>query len=277
MSRGCTLVTGAARGIGAATALALGREGRHLLLCDLNGDGLQDMLGSLAAERIEATALAGDLAVADDREALAIEVERAGGLASLAHVAGISGGMGDAHRILTVNLVATAQLLERLLPLAGEGTVAVCISSQAAYFVGRGMKPETAAVIDDPLAPDFLARLEAAAGDVATGSHGAYGLSKWGVQRLIVKQAPVWGSRGARLVSISPGIVETPQSLAELAAHGGPMKTIIEKTPVGRRMARPEELAAVIAFVCSDAASFVSGVDWLVDGGATHQVIGPLP
>ena len=276
MTTGCTVVTGAARGIGAASALALGREGHRLVLCDLNGDGLQDTVNSLAAEGIEATALTGDLAVANDREALAAEVERASGLASLAHVAGISSSMGDAHRILTVNLIATAQLLELLLPLASEGTAAVCISSQSAYFVGRGMTPETAAVIDDPLEPDFLAHLEAVASDVARSAPGAYGLSKWGVRRLVVNQAPAWGSRGARLVSVSPGIVETPLSLAELDAHGGPMKTIIEKTPVGRRMARPEELAAVIAFLCSDAASFVSGVDWLVDGGATHQLIGPL-
>jgi len=135
------------------------------------------------------------------------------------------------------------------------------------------MTPETRAVIDDPLAPDFLARLEAAAGPVATAPAGAYALSKWGVQRLVVAKAPAWGRRGARLVSLSPGIVDTGMGRDELAAHGDAMKVILEKTPVGQRMGRPEELAAVIAFLCSDAASFVSGVDWLVDGGSTHQVL----
>jgi NAD(P)-dependent dehydrogenase (short-subunit alcohol dehydrogenase family) len=229
---------------------------------------------SLEAEGVASVAVAGDLTAAGDREALAGAVERAGGLAALAHVAGISGTMGDARRIFAVNLVATAQLLDRLLPLAREGAAAVCVASQAGHMVGRGMTPETRAVIDDPLAPDFLARLEAAAGPVATAPAGAYALSKWGVQRLVVARAPAWGRRGARLVSLSPGIVDTGMGREELAAHGDAMKAIMEKTPVGRRMGRPEELAAVIAFLCSDAASFVSGVDWLVDGGSTNQVLG---
>jgi NAD(P)-dependent dehydrogenase (short-subunit alcohol dehydrogenase family) len=274
MQAGCTVVTGAGAGIGAATARALGREGRRLLLCDVNAAGLAETVRALEADGAASVALAGDLAAAGDREALADAVERAGGLAGLAHVAGLSGTMADARRILAVNLVATAQLLERLLPLAREGAAAVCVASQAGHFLGRGMSPGIAAVIDEPLAPDFLARLEAAAGPVATAPAGAYGLSKWGVQRLVVRHAPAWGRRGARLVSLSPGIVDTGMGRGELAAHGDAMKAIMEKTPVGQRMGRPEELAAVIAFLCSSAASFVSGVDWLVDGGSTNQVLG---
>src|SRR5262245_50796379 len=112
MQRGCTVVTGAAGGIGAATARTLGREGRRLLLCDTNADGLGATVRALDAEGVATVALAGDLTETGDREALAAAVERAGGLAGLAHVAGISGTMADAHRILAVNLVATAQLLE---------------------------------------------------------------------------------------------------------------------------------------------------------------------
>jgi NAD(P)-dependent dehydrogenase (short-subunit alcohol dehydrogenase family) len=274
MHAGCTVVTGAGAGIGAATARALGLDGRRLLLCDVNAQALGDTVRSLEAEGIGSVALTGDLTAKAHREALGDAVERVGGLAVLAHVAGISGTMADARRILAVNLVATAQLLERLLPLSGEGTAAVCVASQAGHLVGRGMSPEIRAVIDDPLAQDFLPRLEAAAGPVATAPAGAYALSKWGVQRLVVARAPVWGRRGARLVSLSPGIVDTGMGRDELAAHGDAMKAILEKTPVGQRMGRPEELAAVIAFLCSDAASFVSGVDWLVDGGSTNQVLG---
>ncbi len=277
MESGCVVVTGAAGGIGAASARALGRAGHRLLLSDVNREALSERARSLGAEGLAARALPGDLTAADDRKTLAAEVERGGGLAGLAHSAGLSGTMADARRILDVNLVATARLLETLLPLAREGAAAVCVASQAGHFVGRGMSPETRAVIDDPLAPDFLARLEAAAGPVATGASGAYGLSKWGVQRLVVAQAPAWGRRGARLVSVSPGIVDTGMGRSELEANRDAMNTIMEKTPVGRRMGRPEELAAVIAFLCSDAASFVTGVDWLVDGGSTNQVAGALP
>jgi NAD(P)-dependent dehydrogenase (short-subunit alcohol dehydrogenase family) len=273
MQPGITVVTGAGAGIGAATARTLGRAGRRLLVCDVNAAGLGDTVRALDAEGVATVALAGDLGAASDRAALAAAVERAGGLTGLAHVAGISGTMADARRILAVNLVATAQLLARLLPLAREGAAAVCVASQAGHFVVRGMTAETRAAIDDPLAPDLLARLEAAAGPVATAPAGAYALSKWGVLRLVVTQAPAWGRRGARLVSVSPGIVDTSMGRDELAAHGDAMRGILAKTPVGQRMGRPEELAAVIAFLCSDNASFVSGVDWLVDGGSTNQVL----
>jgi NAD(P)-dependent dehydrogenase (short-subunit alcohol dehydrogenase family) len=277
MGRGCIVVTGAAGGIGAASARALGAAGKRLLLSDLNATALDETARALAGEGVDATPLAGDITAGKDRDALAAAVERAGGLAGLAHTAGLSGTMAEARRILDVNLVATARLLERLLPHAREGAAAVCVASQAGHMVGRGMTPETRAAIDDPLAPDFLERLEAAAGPVATAPSGAYGLSKWGVQRLVVSEAPAWGRQGARLVSLSPGIVDTGMGRGELAANTHAMNTIMEKTTVGRRMGRPEELAAVIAFLCSEAASFVSGVDWLVDGGSTHQVIGAWP
>src|SRR5262245_54878585 len=142
MQAGSTLVTGAAGGIGAATARALGRAGRRLLLSDLNAEALGDTVSALDAEGVATVALAGDLACADGRNALAAAVEGAGGLAGLAHVAGLSGTMADARRILTVNRVATAQLLERLLPLAREGSAAVCVASQAGHLVGRGMTPD---------------------------------------------------------------------------------------------------------------------------------------
>jgi NAD(P)-dependent dehydrogenase (short-subunit alcohol dehydrogenase family) len=271
------VVTAAGGGIGSAVARALGREGHALVLSDLRGDTLGEITRVLGREGVAATALAGDLASASDREALAAQVERAGGLSGLAHTAGLSGTMADARRILDVNLVATARLLEVLLPHARPGAAAVLVASQAGHFIGRGMKPEARVAIDDPLAPDFLERLEAAAGPVASGASGAYGLSKWGVQRLAVAQAPAWGAKGARVVSVSPGIVDTGMGQRELAANTNAMNTIMEKTPAGRRMGRPEELAAVIAFLCSEAASFVSGVDWLVDGGSTNQVVGAYP
>ncbi|MEN8162311.1 MAG: SDR family NAD(P)-dependent oxidoreductase, partial [Myxococcota bacterium] len=119
MNSGCIVVTGAAGGIGAASARALGSAGRRLLLSDLNGEALAGTARTLEAEGIAATPLAGDVTEIGHREALAAEVERVGGLAGLAHTAGLSGTMADARRVLEVNLVATALLLERLLPLAG--------------------------------------------------------------------------------------------------------------------------------------------------------------
>jgi NAD(P)-dependent dehydrogenase (short-subunit alcohol dehydrogenase family) len=74
-------------------------------------------------------------------------------------------------------------------------------------------------------------------------------------------------------VSLSPGIIDTGMANLELEANREAMSDILEKTPIGRRMGSPEEIAEVVAFLCSDGASFVSGVDWLVDGGSTHQAL----
>jgi len=93
------------------------------------------------------------------------------------------------------------------------------------------------------------------------------------VQRLAVARAPAWGARDARLVSLSPGVIDTEMGRSELAAQTAAMESIIAATPVGKRMGRAAEIASVVAFLCSDAASFVSGVDLLVDGGSTNQLL----
>jgi len=114
----------------------------------------------------------------------------------------------------------------------------------------------------------------AALGADALDGGTAYGLSKYGVQQLVIARAGDFGRRGARLVSLSPGIIETPMAAAEMEAHTEAMQAIIGMTPVGARRGRPEEVGAVAAFLCSPEASFISGSDVLVDGGSTGQLLG---
>jgi NAD(P)-dependent dehydrogenase (short-subunit alcohol dehydrogenase family) len=99
-------------------------------------------------------------------------------------------------------------------------------------------------------------------------SGAAYGWSKWALRRLVVDRAPSWGERGARIVSLSPGIVDTPMGRRELEQQPA-MPTIVELTPL-RRMGHADEIAATIEFLCSEAASFITGTDLLVDGGSTE-------
>jgi NAD(P)-dependent dehydrogenase (short-subunit alcohol dehydrogenase family) len=158
-------------------------------------------------------------------------------------------------------------------PRLRTGAAAVLIASQAAHLVARAVTPAIDAILDAPLASDAHARLVALAGALASEPGGAYGLAKRGVQRLAVARAPVFGAAGARIVSLSPGIIDTGMGRAERAAHAVATDRIVAVTPAGRRMGEPAEVASVVAFLCSDAASFVSGVDWLVDGGSTLQVL----
>src|SRR5262245_49161540 len=269
---GAVLVTGAGGGIGLACARALEGAGA-LLLQDLDPSRLASAEQTLASEGIKAQTIAGDLCEPGHLAALAGAVTRLGGLRALAHTAGLSPTMADARRVFEVDLVATVRLVDALVPTLRPGAAAVLIASQAGHMIAAAATPEIDAILDAPLAPDAHARLVALSGPLASAPGGAYGLAKRGVHRLAVARAAAFGAAGARIVSLSPGIIDTGMGRAERAAHAAATDVIVAKTPVDGRLGRPEEIASVVAFLCSDAASFVTGVDWLVDGGSTQQVL----
>ena len=271
---GAVVVTGASGGIGAASARALDSAQARFVLTDRTREPLDALAGELEAATVEVVPC--DLGDAGALQGIVDQVEQLGGLRALVHAAGLSPTMADAVSVLEINLAVSRRLVDALRPLALPGAAAVLIASQAGRLAAGGISPSIAAVLDDPLAPDFVERLTAEAGPAATSDSGAaYAMSKHGVQRMAVSEAPAWGERQARIVSLSPGIIDTGMGRQEFAAQPV-MDTMRQHTPVDRRLGRPEEIAAVVAFLCSSQASFVSGVDWLVDGGSTGQMLNGL-
>jgi NAD(P)-dependent dehydrogenase (short-subunit alcohol dehydrogenase family) len=203
-----------------------------------------------------------DVADGDQVAALADRAGGAGRLRALVHAAGISPTMGDARRILDVDLVGTELVLAAFEPLVMTGSAAVCFSSSAAYALAPFVTPDLEALVGDPLADDFLDRaVEATGGDPGF----AYALAKVGVIRAAARAAVRWGPRGGRVSSLAPGIIDTPMGRRELDRQPV-MAGMVAQTPLGR-VGHAHEVAAVAAFLVSDAASFVSGIDVLVDGG----------
>lgn len=193
---------------------------------------------------------------------LAARVAAMGPFRALIHAAGISPTMGGARRVLEVDLVGTQLVLDAFEPLVVDNTAAVCFSSSAAYQVAPFVTEEQEKVLSDPLAPAFLTRAVELSGN---DSGLAYALAKVGVIRAASRAAVRWAANGGRVNSIAPGLIDTPMGQRELAAQPV-MRDMLEATPLGR-MGSADEVARVAVFLVSDAASFVSGIDVLVDGG----------
>ncbi|UGQ13382.1 SDR family oxidoreductase [Yinghuangia sp. ASG 101] len=264
------IVTGAGRGMGKACARRLAGTVDTLLLIDVNKDSAHEAAAELPAGTAEAFPL--DITDRDGLDRLAARVAELGTLRSVAHVAGISPTMADWRRIVTVDLVATALLGEVLRPLSGPGTATVCFASMAPRL-GPEPSADVLAELDAPLADGFLDRLRAAAGDAIEAPGIAYSTAKLGVTRYVRREAVRLGPSGARVCSLSPGLIDTPQGRQEAEGHAG-IAELLRRTPLDR-MGRSEEIAAVVAFLLSDEASFVNGIDLLVDGGVCAAVVDP--
>jgi NAD(P)-dependent dehydrogenase (short-subunit alcohol dehydrogenase family) len=263
-----SVVTGGGGGMGIECARRLGREG-PVLLAEFDEQRLEAGLSFLRGEGLEVDGIGCDVSRDADIDSLARAVRDRGGLRSVIHTAGLSPMMAPSERILAVNLAGTARIIQALVPYASEGSACVCISSMAGYGGAMESNAEIDAILDSPLDGDLISRLRPLAKDFdIEDSTTAYRLSKWGVQRLVRRKARDWAARGARIVSLSPGIIDTPMGQFENERQPI-MKEIAEKTPLGR-MGQASEIASVATFLCSEGASYVTGVDWLVDGGATH-------
>jgi NAD(P)-dependent dehydrogenase (short-subunit alcohol dehydrogenase family) len=252
------VVTGAASGMGRACVDALREPADTLVAVDLEKPDLAGTVG-----------LACDVSDPADVARLAEQVRSLGPFASLVHAAGISPTMGDPRRIFEVDLVGTQLLLDQFSALVAPGSAAVCFASSAAHQIGLlGRQPELDALVEDPLAPGFLDDVEARFDD----SGIAYAWAKRGVIRAAARAAVTWGARGGRVTSLSPGMIDTGMGQQELASQPM-MQVMLDATPL-KRLGRAQEIAAVVAFLLSEGAAFLTGADLLVDGGCLEALKG---
>ena len=256
----CAVVTGAGRGMGLACAERLAGTTDVLVLVD------RDPIAAAVIERLPGDAVEAvqcDVTDVEAVHALAARVADRGALRSLVHAAGVSPSMGDWRQMFTVDLVGTALVVDAFRPLAGAGTAAVCFASSGAYML-PSFEPALDAAVEDPLAPDLFDRLEAAG--FAPDAGDAYSWAKRGVMLLVQREARAWGAQGARICSVSPGIIgDTPMGRLEVS-NQPLMPQMLQHTPLGRR-GTADEVARVVAFLVSDEAAYMTGCDVLVDGG----------
>lgn len=260
LPQGVAVVTGAAGGMGSACARQMAEAGwNRLLLCDVSAERLEAVAGPLRDAGNVVDILAGDIADPAFPPKI-VDALKGEPIAALIHTAGIAPMNQEPVRILSVNLDATTRLVEAMRDRMAQGSAAVLFASNSSYFP---MPPEAAAIFTQPLPEGGAVSLA----HLAPHAEMAYPLSKLGVRALVKREAKAFGERAVRLVSLSPGAIDTP--MTQGAQVAGPLaERMIFGSAIGR-MGEADEVAAVAVFLCSPAARFVTGVDWLVDGGQT--------
>jgi NAD(P)-dependent dehydrogenase (short-subunit alcohol dehydrogenase family) len=245
-------------GMGIACARRLG-AGNQLLLADVNANSLQK-----AAEILRGDGFSVETQVVDVADPVSVKVfaQRAaqlGFVRTLVHTAGLSPLMASAERIFAVDLVGTANVLDAFAPVVGAGSVAVIIASIASFVWPRDAALETqlATVPATELLPLAL-KIN------ADDPNMAYALAKRGNQVRVEEVAVTWGRRGARLVSVSPGLVSTP--MGRLEQQSPHVAELLKMTPL-QRIGTAEDIAGVVQWLASPAASYMHGVDIRIDGG----------
>lgn len=268
------IVTGAGRGMGAACAERMAEMVDVLVLVDRDEVLLATRADLLAAggHRAEVEPFVLDVKDPDGVAGLASRVAELGPLRAVAHAAGLSPTMADWREILTVNLVGTARLVEACRPLAVADTAIVCFASVAALLALDPVDLPPDSVLDAPLAADFLDQIRAAVGPEIEDPGMAYTWSKRGVHRLVRREAVRFGQVGARVCSVTPGMIDTPMGRQEADARNT-SAMLVDLSPLHRE-GSAEEVAAGAVFLLSDEASFVSGIDLPVDGGLVAAIRG---
>lgn len=259
-----TVITGGAGGIGTACAIALKNE--NLIITDYSQEMVDKSVENLKKDGFKVKGIACDITDKKDVNKLKEFVADQGEFKALVHTAGISGTVQDLNKIFTIDLVATELLIDAFYELATENSVAVLLSSMMAYTVPPSDK------YDEALKnPQVSGSFKTVSQFVDGSSDIMYNYVKRGVQLLSHKNVNKWGEKGARIVTISPGVIETKMALKAAEEHPERMDMIKKATPL-QRNGTAKDVADVVHFLISDAARFITGTDVLVDGGVIQNL-----
>lgn len=260
------LVVVGAGSIGQAIARRVG-AGKQVLLASL-----QEVDVALAAKTFEnagfEVSVAGvDITSRDSVQALVKTATDLGPITGLIHAAGVSPSQATPATILRVDLYGTALVLALFGEVMAQGGSGVVISSQSGHRLPALTPAQDKALATTPV--EELLQLEWLQPEQVTDPLLAYQLSKRGNALRVMAEAVRWGRRGARINTISPGIIITPLAKDELSGPRGPgYRRMIDGCPVGRA-GTPDEVGQVAALLMGPDGAFITGSDFLMDGGVT--------
>ena len=273
MKKDVMILTGAGQ-IGMAIARRMG-YGKKIVIGDKKPENAQTIAKIMNDAGFDVEAMEMDLSSRESVKNLIAKAQEYGDISMLVNAAGVSPSQAPIEAILKVDLYGTAVLLEEVGRVIKEGGVGVTISSQSGHRM-PALTPEE----DEQLActpTEELLNLDILQPENIKDTLHAYQMAKRCNEKRVMAESVKWGEKGARINSISPGIIVTPLAIDEFNGPRGDFyKNMFAKCPAGRP-GTADEVANVAELLMSDKGAFVTGADFLIDGGATASYFyGPL-
>lgn len=250
-------------------------SGKKVIIGDKSLEHARAAADLLNQAGFDAVAMAADLSSRESILSVINEARKYGAVKYLVNAAGVSPSQASIETILNVDLYGTAVLLEEVGKVIAEGGCGVTISSQSGHRM-PALTPEEDRALATTSTDELLSLSLLQPGNVRDTLH-AYQLSKRCNVKRVMAEAVKWGERGARINSISPGIIVTPLAVDEFNGPRGDFyKNMFAKCPSGRP-GTADEVAHVAELLMSEKGAFITGSDFLIDGGATASYFyGPL-
>lgn len=249
--------------------------GKKIIVGDNKLDHAQEVAKIMNNAGFDVLPVEMDLSSRRSVQDMVAEAVKAGSITMMVNAAGVSPSQASVEMILKVDLYGTAVLLEEVGKVIASGGAGVTISSQSGHRMPQ-LSPEGDEQLACTPAEELLSLEILQPGNIRDTLH-AYQMAKRCNEKRVMAESVKWGARGARLNSISPGIIVTPLAMDEFNGPRGDFyKNMFAKCPAGRP-GTADEVANVAELLMGDKGAFITGADFLVDGGATASYFyGPL-
>lgn len=241
-------------------------SGKKLVLADFNEEGLARTAEALRGDGYSIDTHVVDVSSRESVANLAVAAAAAGSVVEVIHTAGLSPTQAPAAAILRVDLVGVAHVLDEFADVIAPGGSGVVIASMAGSMAAGSLPAELEGALALTPTADLL-DLPLWADPKFTDAGAAYSISKRANQLRVHAASITWGAKGARINSVSPGVISTSMGQQELASPSGEgMRRMVSASGTSR-MGTTGDIANAVAFLLSPQASFITGTDILVDGG----------
>jgi NAD(P)-dependent dehydrogenase (short-subunit alcohol dehydrogenase family) len=241
--------------------------GKHILLADLRADNARAAADVMANAGYDVSVATVDSSSRESVGALVEKAKGTGDVTGLIHSAGVSPSQASPQAILRVDLYGTALVLEQFSDVIASGGAGVVIASQSGHRLPPLTVEQNKALATVPA--EELLSLPFLQPDQVKDSLHAYLLAKRGNSLRVMSEAVRWGKRGARINAISPGIIVTPLARDELSGPRGVVYRRMIEVSAAKRPGTPDEVATVAALLMGPDGGFITGSDFLMDGGVT--------